>query len=65
MKKRLYCYDGAVLNGDVIYNNVELYVHAYSPRQALELLKVRIKADHPMISYIQLKEENLYEVIDK
>ncbi len=65
MKKRLYCYDGAVWNGDVIYNNVELYVHAYSPRQALELLKVRIKADHPMISYIQLKESNLYEVSDK
>ena len=65
MKKRLYCYEGAVWNGDVIYNSVELYVHAYSPRQALELLKVRIKSDHPMISYIQLKESNLYEVIDK
>lgn len=65
MKKRLYCYNGAVWNGDVIYNSVELYVHAYSPRQALELLKVRIKADHPMISYIQLKESNLYEVSDK
>ena len=65
MKKRLYCYEGAVWNGDVIYNSVELYVHAYSKRQALELLKVRIKADHPMIGYIQLKESNLYEISDK
>ena len=61
MKKRLYCYNGAVWNGDVIYNSVELYIHAYSPRQALELLKIRIKNDHPMISYVKLKEENLHE----
>ena len=62
MKKRLYCYNGAVWNGDVIYNTVELYVHAYSPRQALELLKARIKSDHPMITYVKLKESNLYEI---
>ena len=65
MKKRLYCYKGGVWNGDVIYKSVDLYIHAYSPRHALELLKVRIKSDHQMISYIQLKEENLYEVSDK
>ena len=60
--KRLYCYEGAVWNGDVIYKRVKEYIHASSRAQAIEQLKRRIKLDHPMISYIKLKESNLYEV---
>jgi ppGpp synthetase/RelA/SpoT-type nucleotidyltranferase len=60
--KQLYCYDGAIWNGNVIFKQVKEYVHASSRKEALELLKRRIKSNHPMIAYIQLKEGNLHEV---
>lgn len=58
--KILYRYEGAVWNGNVIFKMVKEYVHASSKAEALELLKRRIKSQHPMIGYIRLKEDNLH-----
>ena len=56
----LYKYDGAIMNGNVIYKHTVEYVHASTKRQAITLLERRLKLKYPEIGYIKLKESNLY-----
>lgn len=55
----LYKYDGAIMNGNVVYKYTVEYVHATTKRQAITLLERRLKLKYPEIGYIKLKESNL------
>lgn len=59
--KKLYHYKGAIWNGNVIYKNIDTYIHATSKRHAIVLLERKFKMLYKDIGFIKLSESNLNE----
>lgn len=43
--KKLFCYDGPVYDGTVIYTRIKVYCHAYTKLQAISIIAGNINKD--------------------